>query len=317
MPAAKPDDVLIPTPTGLYCPAGGFHIDPLRRVDRAVITHAHSDHARRGMGHYLATPGTAAALRLRLGRITVQELPYGQPLQIGGATVSLHPSGHLPGAAQVRVAVGGQVWVVSGDYKTCADGLAEPFEPQRCHAFITECTFGLPVFRWQPQAAVMADILRWWQGNAAAGRVSVISAYSLGKAQRLVHALPEGPGPLISHPVIAAATRALRAAGYALPEPQTGPAPAGALLLAPPSSARDLLAPGVEAQASGWMALARHRRGRGAGFVLSDHADWPGLNAAITATGAERVFATHGFTAPFARWLRDRGLDAHDLDAAR
>lgn len=315
--AAPPDDVLIPTPAGLYCPAGGFYIDPLRRVDRAVITHAHSDHARRGMGQYLATPGTAAALRLRLGAaIAVQELGFGRPLAIGGAVVSLHPSGHLPGAAQVRVATPRGVWVVSGDYKTEEDGLAEPFDPVPCDTFITECTFGLPLFRWQAQAAVMAEILDWWQGNAAAGRVSVISAYSLGKAQRLIHALPQGPGPVISHPVIAAATRALRAAGYALPEPQTGPAPAGALLLAPPSSARDLLAPAAEAQASGWMALARHRPASGAGFVLSDHADWPGLNAAVAATGAERVLTTHGYTAAFARWLRDTGRDAAELDPA-
>lgn len=313
-----PDDVLIPTPAGLYCPSGGFYIDPMRRVDRAVITHAHSDHARRGMGQYLATPGTAAALRLRLGAgIAVQELAFGTPLRIGGAVVSLHPSGHLPGAAQVRVATPRGVWVVSGDYKTEDDGLAEPFDPVPCDTFITECTFGLPLFRWQPQASVMAEILQWWQANAAAGRLSVIAAYSLGKAQRLIAALPQGPGPIISHPTIAAATQALRAVGYALPAPQvSADPPPGALLIAPPGSARPADIPRAEAMASGWMALARHRPASGAGFVLSDHADWPGLNAAVAATGAERVLTTHGYTAAFARWLRDSGRDAAELEPA-
>ena len=311
--------VLVPDPRGLYCPAGDFHIDPTRAVPRAVITHAHSDHARRGAGAYLATPGTAAILRQRLGAVAVQMLVYGQRLRIGDATVSLHPSGHLPGAAQVRVEVAGEVWVVSGDYKTEDDGLAEPFEPVVCHGFVTECTFGLPVFRWAPQRQVADDLRGWWQGLAEAGETPVIGAYSLGKAQRLLHLLAgTGAGPVLVHPAIAAANDALRAAGYAIPAADTfrpgGALPRGALIIAPPQSlgAEPALRP---AMVSGWMALrgTRRQRGAGSGFVLSDHADWPGLNAAVQATGAQQVRTTHGYETPFARWLATLGLDASPL----
>lgn len=311
--------VLVPDARGLCCPAGDFHIDPTRAVSRAVITHAHSDHARRGAGTYLATPGTAAMLRQRLGAVAVQVLDYGRRLRIGDAVVSLHPSGHLPGAAQVRVEVAGEVWVVSGDYKTEADGLAEPFEPVACHGFITECTFGLPVFRWAPQAQVADDLRDWWQGLAEAGETPVIGAYSLGKAQRLLHLLAgTGSGPVLVHPAIAAANAALRAAGYDIPPAgihlPEATLPRGALIIAPPQTlgANPALRP---AMVSGWMALrgTRRQRGAGVGFVLSDHADWPGLNAAVQATGARQVRTTHGYDAAFARWLTGTGLDARAL----
>lgn len=326
-----PPPILTPDDRGLYCAAGDFHIDPWRPVPRAVVTHAHSDHARAGCGHYLATPGTAALLRLRLGAVAVQVLDYGTPLQIGGARVSLHPAGHLPGAAQVRVEVGGEVWVASGDYKTEADGLAEPFEPVPCHGFITECTFGLPVFRWAPQARVAADIRAWWQAAADAGEAAVLGAYALGKAQRLLHLLagPEagpGPGPVVVNGAVAASNAALAGAGYALPRVATHPAGTpltpGTLLIAPPQAmagaAQRRAAPVRAAMVSGWMALRgiRRRRGLGTGFALSDHADWPGLNAAVQATGATRVRATHGYTAVFARWLAEQGLDADVLSTA-
>lgn len=321
------DPVLIPDGRGLYCPAGDFHIDPWRPVARAVVTHAHADHARPGSGAYLATPGTAAMLRHRLGAVSVQDLAFGQVLRIGGAEVSLHPSGHLPGAAQVRVAVGGEVWVVSGDYKTEADGLAEPFEPVACHGFVSECTFGLPVFRWAPQDRVADDIRAWWQAAADAGEAAVLGAYALGKAQRLLHMLAgSGPGPVLVHGSVAATNAALMAAGYRLPEaavhPLGQPLPPGALLIAPPQV---LDAPGLRkgravraAMVSGWMALRgiRRRRGLGTGFALSDHADWPGLNAAVQATGAARVRATHGYTAAFSRWLGEQGLEADVLPTA-
>lgn len=318
--------VLVPDGRGLYCPAGDFHIDPWRPVPRAVVTHAHADHARPGMGSYLASPGTAAMLRHRLGARDVQVLPFGQRLTIGGATISLHPAGHLPGSAQVRVDVAGEVWVVSGDYKTESDGLAEPFEPVRCHGFISECTFGLPVFRWAPQAAVADAMRAWWQAAADAGQGAVLGAYALGKAQRLLHLLAgSGPGPVLVHPTIAATNAALRAAGYLLPEaashPTGQPLPPGALLIAPPQT---LDAPGLRkapvraAMVSGWMALRgiRRRRALGVGFALSDHADWPGLNAAVAATGAQRVRATHGYTAAFSRWLTESGLEADTLPTA-
>lgn len=313
--------VLTFTDRGIYCPAGDFHIDPWRPVDRALITHGHSDHARTGMGSYLATDAGLPVIRHRLGRITAEGITYGEPRRIGSARVSFHPAGHVPGSAQIRVEVAGEVWVVSGDYKTEADGLAEPFDPVRCHTFISECTFGLPVFRWAPQPQVMDDIARWWQSNAAAGRTSILGAYSFGKAQRLMAGLPP-IGPILTHGAVEEVTAILRAQGYALPEtvrvtrdvtPKTHP---GALVIAPPSALGSVwagrFAPSESAFASGWMAVRgiRRRRGLGTGFVLSDHADWAGLNDAIRATGADRVFTTHGYTATFRRWLEDQGYQA-------
>jgi putative mRNA 3-end processing factor len=313
------DPVLIPTDRGLYCPAGDFHIDPWRPVARALVTHGHSDHARPGHAAYLATHQALPVIRQRLGTITADGIAYGEARRIGGATVSFRPAGHIPGSAQIRVEVAGEVWVVSGDYKTEPDGLCEPWEPVACHTFISECTFGLPLFRWQPQAAVVADIARWWAANAAAGRVSVLGAYGLGKAQRILAALPP-VGPIHTHGAVEAPTRTLRDQGYPLPATTpvlAGKVPATALVLAPPSAlgspwAARLGPDPAEAFASGWMAIRgiRRRRALGTGFVLSDHADWPGLNAAIRATGASRVMVTHGYTAPFRRWLEVQGLDA-------
>jgi putative mRNA 3-end processing factor len=249
-------------------------------------------------------------------------LPYGRTLAIGGASVSFHPAGHVPGSAQIRVEVGGEAWVVSGDYKTEADGLSDPFEPVRCHTFVSECTFGLPVFRWAPQAAVMRDINAWWRANAAAGRASVLGAYALGKAQRILARLDPDIGPILTHGAVENVNEALRSAGVALPAtlrvtPETGPAPhPGAFVLAPPAALgtpwAQRFGPAAEAFASGWMRLrgVRRRRGLATGFILSDHADWDGLNAAIAATGAQRVFVTHGYTAAFRRWLEEAGYEA-------
>lgn len=316
--------VLTFTDRGIFCPTGDFYIDPWRPVDRALITHGHSDHARQGHGRYLATHAALPVIRHRLGEISADGIDYGQELRIGDATVSFHPAGHVPGSAQIRVEVAGEVWVVSGDYKTEPDGLAEPFEPVTCHTFITECTFGLPVFRWQPQMDAMQDIARWWAENAANGMTSILGAYSFGKAQRLisgVSALGDPPGPILTHGAVEATNRVLRAQGYALPETihvsdATADMIPRALVIAPPSalgsawSARFRNA--EDGFASGWMAIRgiRRRRGVQRGFVVSDHADWPGLNAAIRATGASRVFATHGYTTPFRRWLEEQGYDA-------
>lgn len=314
--------VLSFTDRGLYCAAGDFFIDPWRPVARAVITHGHSDHARPGHDTYLCTPLTAPVLKLRLGDVRMETLPYGVPLRIGGAEVSFHPAGHLPGSAQVRVEVAGEVWVVSGDYKTEADGLADPFVPVRCHTFVSECTFGLPVFRWAPQAEVLSGINAWWRANAAAGRASILGAYALGKAQRILAGLDPGIGPILTHGAVENVNEALRAAGVALPAtrrvmPEARPATRpGALVLAPPAALGTPWArrfgPAAEAFASGWMRLrgVRRRRGLAAGFVLSDHADWDGLNAAIAATGAQRVYVTHGYTAVFRRWLEEAGYEA-------
>ena len=227
----------------------------------------------------------------------------------------------MPGSAQIRVEHKGEVWVVSGDYKTEEDGLSEAFAPVQCHTFISECTFGLPVFHWQPQADIIANVATWWAANATAGITSIIGAYSFGKAQRLMAALP-ALGPLLTHGAVEDTTAILRAQGYALPETirvtqgVTNKTHPGALIIAPPSALGSAWAnrfgPVSEAFASGWMALRgiRRRRSLGTGFAISDHADWPGLNTAIRATGATRVFVTHGYTAPFRHWLEDQGYDA-------
>ncbi|HSG55584.1 MAG TPA: DNA ligase-associated DEXH box helicase, partial [Paracoccaceae bacterium] len=203
--------VLTLTDRGLYCAAGGFFIDPWRPVDRALITHAHADHARPGHGRYLCTDASMPVMRHRLGVITGDTIRYGETRRIGDALVSFHPAGHVPGSAQIRVEVAGQVWVVSGDYKTEPDDLCEAFEPVRCHTFISECTFGLPVFRWQPQAVVADQINRWWAENAAQGRASLLAAYSLGKAQRLLHLLDPAIGPILTHAAVENTNAVLRA----------------------------------------------------------------------------------------------------------
>jgi putative mRNA 3-end processing factor len=315
--------VLTFTDRGIFCPEGEFHIDPWRPVDRALITHGHSDHARPGHGRYLCTRQAAPVIRHRLGPVRLETIAYGETRRIGGVTVSFHPAGHVPGSAQIRVDRDGEVWVVSGDYKVDADGLSEAFEPVACHTFISECTFGLPVFRWDPQAVILAQINRWWAANAAEGRISILGAYALGKAQRILSGLDPGIGPILTHGALEATTGILRTQGYALPATIAVTAGVGAkshpraIVIAPPSAdatpwASRFGPTAAAAFASGWMRLrgVRRRRGAETGFVLSDHADWPGLNAAIRATGAERVFVTHGYTTVFRRWLESQGYDA-------
>ncbi|PHP69200.1 DNA ligase-associated DEXH box helicase [Zhengella mangrovi] len=315
-------DILTFTDRGIYCPAGDFYVDPWRPVDRALITHGHADHARPGHERYLSTAAAAPVIARRLG-VTPQTVAYGERLTLGDATVSFHPAGHVPGSAQVRVEVGGQVWVVSGDYKVEADGLSEPFEPVTCHAFITECTFGLPVFNWTGQAELAAELNAWWRATADAGRVAVIGAYSLGKAQRVLASLDLSIGPVFTHGAVENMNEVLRGQGVALPPTiRVTPGQARAdyargLVIAPPSAMDGTwmrrFGPASRGYASGWMALrgVRRRRAADRGFVMSDHADWTGLNAAIAATGAERIFVTHGYTGPFRRWLESRGYDAH------
>ncbi|MGR3503876.1 ligase-associated DNA damage response exonuclease [Pseudaestuariivita sp.] len=319
--------VLTHTDRGIYCAAGDFFIDPWRPVPRALITHGHADHARPGMQSYLATHAALPVLRHRLGTIDAEGIGYGETRRIGGASVSFYPAGHVPGSAQIRVEVDGEVWVVSGDYKVEADGLSEPFEPVRCHHFITECTFGLPVFRWQPQPAVMDQVNGWWRANAAAGVVSMLGAYSLGKAQRLIANVDASIGPVLTHGAVEATNAVLRNQGVDLPDTthwtgEDGKPPRDALVIAPPGALEGTWARAFgqrsTAFASGWMGLRgiRRRRAGDRGFVISDHADWPGLLSAIAETGAEHVYATHGYTDVFARYLREeRGLDAQVWEA--
>ena len=316
-------DLLTFTDRGIYCDAGGFFIDPWRPVDRALVTHGHADHARPGMGAYLATGTAAPVVRHRLGHdITLETIRYGERRDIGGVTVSYHPAGHVPGSAQIRLEHRGEVWVVSGDYKTVADGFSEPFEPVPCHAFITECTFGLPVFNWPAQDDITAAVNAWWQANRDAGRTSIIGAYALGKAQRILASVDPAIGPILTHGAIENTNEVLRAQGLSLPETVrvtpdvTAKTHPGALVVATPSALGTTwtrrFGPSSSAFASGWMALrgVRRRRAADRGFIMSDHADWTGLNDAIRATGATRVFVTHGYTSIFRRWLESEGYDA-------
>ena len=318
-------DVVVRRPEGLYCPAGDFYVDPWRKVEHAVITHAHADHARTGHRHYLCAASGVGVLRARLGAVDVLGLAWGEPLQVGAARVSLHPAGHILGSAQVRIEVGGEVWVVAGDYCLSVLGdtnpTCEPFDPVRCDCFVTEATFGLPIYRWPRHADVFADMNAWWHANAQAGEASVVGAYSLGKTQHVLAGIEPTIGPIYVHPAAEAINAAHLAEGIALPalrpwdELADPSALRGALIVAPPTANApwrwQRTARVREAFASGWMQQhkARHRAGLDRGFVLSDHADWPGLLAAVAATQCSRVIVTHGDEAVLARALTERGLE--------
>lgn len=324
--AAPAQDLVVQRAEGLYCPQGDFFIDPWRPVPRAIITHAHADHARSGHGHYLAAAPAEGVLRTRLGEITLQTLPYGERIEHRGVTVSLHPAGHVLGSAQVRLAHQGRVWVASGDYKVAPDPTCTPFEPVRCDVFITESTFGLPIYRWRPDAELFAGINAWWGGNVAAGRASVLCCYSFGKAQRVLSGIDRSIGPIIVHGAVEPLNRAYRAAGVALPATRMVTEVGDkselkrALVICPPSAAASpwirRFGDASTAFASGWMQLrgARRRGGYDRGFVLSDHADWPGLMGAIGATGAQRVIVTHGSIPVMVRYLGEQGLEAEGFE---
>lgn len=312
---------------GLYCSAGDFYIDPWQPVPRAVITHAHGDHARWGCERYLCSREGAGVLRTRVGHdAAIRAVAWGEPVDLDGVRVSLHPAGHILGSAQVRVEHRGEVWVASGDYKTTPDPTCTPFELQRCHTFITESTFGLPIYRWDPDAHVFADIVAWWTANRERGRTSVLFAYALGKAQRLLAGLADaGVGPIYTHGAVERLNADYRAAGIpiaatthagSLPR---GHAFAGSLVVAPPSAAGSTwmrrfgeISTGF---ASGWMRVrgVRRRRAVDRGFPLSDHVDWPSLLAAVEGTGAERVWVTHGTREPLVRLLTERGIEARAI----
>ncbi len=322
-------DLIVARPEGLYCARGDFFIDPWQPVGHAVITHAHSDHARTGHSSYLAHTDSEGTLRTRLGDISLQTLAYGETLDRNGVKISLRPAGHVLGSAQVRVEYRGEVWVASGDYKTEADGTCAPFEPVRCNTFITESTFGLPIYRWPKQQVLFAEINAWWQRNADEGRASVLFCYAFGKAQRILHGVDAGIGPVIAHGAVEPLNAVYRAAGVALPptlrvtDPGVTPAVLKrALVLAPPSAQGTpwmrRFGSYSDAFASGWMQLrgTRRRRGVDRGFVMSDHADWPGLQSAIAGTGAARVKVTHGSVAVLVRWLSESGLQAEGFKTA-
>jgi putative mRNA 3-end processing factor len=320
--------ILQQRPQGLYCPQGDFFIDPRQPVKRAVITHAHADHARGGSQSYLCARESQRLLEARIGReATIQPLAYGEKLRINAVSLSLHPAGHVLGSAQVRIERGGRVCVISGDYKTDLDPTCAPLEPLRCHHFISESTFGLPIFKWPSQQDVMGDILSWWQANRKEGRTSVLFAYALGKAQRVLAGLGAPPGPILTHGAVEKINRCYREAGIALPATRyVGGVEDRALLkealvIAPPSADHPAWLKRFPQRsrgfASGWMRIRGHRRRRAVdrGFVLSDHSDWDGLVQTITATGAESIALTHGYAHALARWLQEKGYPADILPA--
>jgi len=311
------------TKKGIYCAPGDFYIDPWRKVNKAIITHAHADHARQGHRQYIAMKDSVPILKFRLGSfIQITGLLYNESIMINGVKVSFHPAGHIIGSAQVRVEFQGEIWVVSGDYKTVNDGITTPFEPVKCHTFITESTFGMPSFQWSEHNIIHDDINAWWSANAAKNTVSIIAAYSLGKAQRITHNLDLSIGPLYTHGAIENTHNVLRQQGYNLPIGKSISISSkasefeNAMVLAPPSAMNTAWAnkfgASSEAVVSGWMAIRSIRKRRNAeyGFVLSDHADWSGLLSAIQSAGAENIFVTHGYTEVFAKYLNEIGYNA-------
>jgi putative mRNA 3-end processing factor len=317
--------LLICNENGIYCPEGDFYIDPWKPVKKALITHGHSDHARYGHTQYMCTEQSVPILRQRLGDISVKGVSYGQKLRIRGVNVSFHLAGHIPGSAQIRVEYKGVTWVVSGDYKLADDNISGVFEPVRCDHFITESTFGLPVFNWKPQKMIFDEINGWWEENKVAGKTSMLIAYSLGKAQRVLKGLDMSIGPVYTHASVDQMNETLRTIGINLPPTQKITQETdrkmllGSMIIAPPSAAGSTWArkfPTLSTgMASGWMSLrgARRRRAADRGFILSDHADWNGLNEVIRLTGAENIYVTHGYTDIFSRWLTDNGLNAQVL----
>jgi putative mRNA 3-end processing factor len=317
------DDLIVASDRGLFCRAGGFYIDPWLPVERAVITHAHGDHLRAGSSDYVLA---AAGIRLARCRLPadaqVTPLPYGESIEIGDVRVSLHPAGHILGSAQVRIERGGEVWVVSGDYKRDADPTCQLFEVVPCDVFISEATFALPAYRWPETRQTALEILNWWHSNRSRGLCSVLFAYALGKAQRVLAELSTltSEGAFV-HGAVATLVDAYRDEGVAmlrtLPATVDGSKNyAGTLVLAPPSAAGSpwmrRFGDHRTGFCSGWMRIRgdRRRRGYDRGFVLSDHADWPSLLRTFRETGAQRILLTHGYSDAMCRYLSEQGLQA-------
>ena len=312
---------------GLYCAVGGFYVDPWNPVAYAVITHAHADHVAAGSSVYLCTRPGEALLRARLGaEAAIESAGYGQTIERRGVRISFHPAGHILGSAQVRIEYRGETCVISGDYKLTPDATCEPFEPLTCHRFVSEATFGLPVFRWPDPNQVLREINEWWRANQESGKASVLFAYPLGKAQRLLSGIDSSLGPIYTHGAVEQFNRIYRESGVWLPPTEyarSAPPKADwsrALILAPPMAKtspwlrrfRDF----STGLASGWMRVrgTRRRQSIDRGFVLSDHADWPSLLVAIRGSQASTIWVTHGYRGPLARWLTENGVEAHAIE---
>lgn len=313
------------TERGIYCPKADVYLDPWKPVDRALITHGHSDHARWGHKHYLCVESSLPIIRHRLHPENIQTVRYGETTTINDVTFSFFPAGHIPGSAQIRVEHRGDVWVFTGDYKLEPDGISEPFESVRCNTLITESTFGLPVYKWKPQREIFDDVNSWWRSNQSEGKVSVIAGYTLGKGQRILKNIDPSIGRIFTHGAVHVMNSVLQQHGVVLPETiRVTPEHAkhdfiNSLVICPPSAVgspwiRKFL-PYSLGIASGWMSLRGPRRRRGAdrGFSLSDHADWRDLNIAVKESGASRVFVTHGYAEIFSQWLNEQGLESHPV----
>ena len=319
-----PKPLLTETKSGLYCPQGDFYVDPWRKVDRALITHAHADHARWGSKKYLAADTCSQVLRIRMGADADLEFqPLRKPITIGGVKVTFFPAGHILGSAQIRIERNGESIVVSGDYKRQADATCLPFEPVRCNTFITESTFGLPIYRWPSSESVFDGINQWWRSNQTEGKCSMLLAYSLGKAQRLLAGVDASIGPIYTHGAVEKLNAGYREAGVSLPDTTyVGSVDAKAidwtqaLVVAPPSAVGTSWAKRFGkisvAMASGWMQIrgTRRRRSMDRGFILSDHVDWADLMKSIKETEAENVWVTHGYSDIVARHLSELGYNA-------
>jgi putative mRNA 3-end processing factor len=326
----RPEDILALTPSGVCCKRGGFHIDPTRPVERALITHGHSDHARAGHGSVLATQETLDIMRLRYGEGfagSTQAIAYGDTLKLNGVDVSFHPAGHVLGSAQIKVEVDGLRIVASGDYKDVPDPTCAAFETVPCDVFITEATFGLPVFRHHDAPGEIDKLLH--SVALFPERAHLVGAYSLGKAQRVIAMLRAAghDAPIYLHGAMEKITRYYQSRGIELGtlELVRGAEKkdlAGRITICPPSAMGDLWSrrfpDPVPAFASGWMRVRARARQRGITLplVISDHADWDGLTATITATGASEVWVTHGQEDALVHWCQTRGLKARPLDIA-
>ncbi|WP_124978746.1 ligase-associated DNA damage response exonuclease [Nonlabens xiamenensis] len=316
------DPLLQFTDKGIYCKQAGVYLDPWKPVKKALITHGHADHSRWGHHQYITHKDNVPIIKHRLGDIEVTEVEYDKSFSINNVNFSFFPAGHIPGSSQIRVEHKGEVWVFTGDYKVENDGISVPFEPVQCDTFITECTFGLPAFKWQPQAQVMNDINTWCAQNNAEGKTSVIFAYSLGKAQRVIKHLDTSHLKIYCHGAVYKMTEVLRhqldlPPTHLITRDTTKDELVGQIVVAPPSAHGSpwmrRMVPYVTSSASGWMTFrgARRRRAIDKGFVLSDHCDWEGLLQSIEATGCENVITTHGYQEIFARFLREeKGLNA-------
>ena len=313
------------TNKGIYCPQADVFIDPNRKVKRAIITHGHSDHAKPGHSNYLCVKDSKNILQNRLGKINVETLPYCQSKTINGVKISFHPAGHIIGSAQVKLEYNGEVWVVSGDFKVEDDGISTPFEPVKCQHFITESTFALPIYKWQKQSDVFKDFNEWWSSVKSLGKVAVVTAYSLGKAQRIIANVDNSIGAIYCHHTVQGMNEAIINSGINLPKTKLLPdklsfEDSKGILIVGPFSQTNFkqinVGRAVEiASMSGWNQLRNRRKNSSIdrAFTLSDHADWNGMNLAIQQSGAENIYVTHGYESAYANYLNQQGYKAQPI----